>query len=121
MPNKLFIGNLSWTTHDDGLRAAFEKYGEITEAKVITDRMTGKSRGFGFVTFADDAAAEKAKAVLVLELSAGQMLQDVQIAIQGSRPIHFHGRTGGNLIAPEEAAEKIRDVAEGRSKEVQHV
>lgn len=62
MPNKLFVGSLSWDTKDEGLRAAFEKFGTITEAKVISDRETGKSRGFGFVTFTDDASAEKAKA-----------------------------------------------------------
>jgi len=62
MPNKLFVGSLSWDTKDDGLRAAFEKFGTITEAKVISDQATGRSRGFGFVTFTDDASAEKAKA-----------------------------------------------------------
>jgi cold-inducible RNA-binding protein len=58
--NKLFIGSLSWDTSDDGLRNAFERFGEITEAKVITDRDTGRSRGFGFVTFANDQDAETA-------------------------------------------------------------
>jgi RNA recognition motif-containing protein len=57
MSNKLFVGGLSWDTDDNGLRDAFEPYGEIREAKVITDRETGRSRGFGFVTYnnADDA------------------------------------------------------------------
>jgi 2-oxoglutarate/2-oxoacid ferredoxin oxidoreductase subunit alpha len=66
-------------------------------------------------------AASKARAVLVVELSAGQMLQDVQLAVAGRQPVHFHGRTGGNLVTPEEAAGKIRDVLEGRSEEVRHV
>jgi RNA recognition motif-containing protein len=57
---KLFVGGLSWGTSDDGLRAAFEPFGEIIEAKVILDRDTGRSRGFGFVTFSDDAAATRA-------------------------------------------------------------
>ena len=57
MSKKLFVGGLSWDTTDEGLRAAFERFGDISEAKVITDRDTGRSRGFGFVTFdADDAA-----------------------------------------------------------------
>ena len=60
MSKKLFVGGLSWGTSDDGLRAAFEQFGEIVEAKVILDRDTGRSRGFGFVTFADDAAATRA-------------------------------------------------------------
>ncbi len=54
MAKKLFVGGLSWDTTDDGLRQAFVPHGEITEAKVITDRDTGRSRGFGFVTFAQD-------------------------------------------------------------------
>lgn len=59
MSNKLFVGGLSWGTDDAGLLNAFSAYGNVTEAKVINDRDTGRSRGFGFVTFdsADDAAA----------------------------------------------------------------
>jgi len=60
MAKKLFIGGLSWDTTDEGLRQAFASYGEITEAKVITDRDTGRSRGFGFVTFAQDDDAKTA-------------------------------------------------------------
>lgn len=57
MTMKLFVGSLSWNTSEDGLRQAFEPYGEIEFARIITDRDTGRSRGFGFVTFAnrDDA------------------------------------------------------------------
>lgn len=60
MSKKLFVGGLSWGTTDDSLRTAFEAFGEVTEAKVISDRDTGRSRGFGFVTFADDADGAKA-------------------------------------------------------------
>ena len=60
MAKKLFVGGLSWDTTDDGLRQAFASYGEITEAKVITDRDTGRSRGFGFVTFTKDEDAKTA-------------------------------------------------------------
>lgn len=59
--NKIFVGGLSWGTDDAGLRAAFEGFGAITEAKVIQDRDTGRSRGFGFVTFADEESAAKCK------------------------------------------------------------
>jgi cold-inducible RNA-binding protein len=62
MAKKLFVGGLSWDTTDDGLRQAFASYGEISEAKVITDRDTGRSRGFGFVTFAQDEDANTAMA-----------------------------------------------------------
>ena len=60
MAKKLFVGGLSWDTTDEGLKQAFASYGEITEAKVITDRDTGRSRGFGFVTFAQDDDAKTA-------------------------------------------------------------
>jgi RNA recognition motif-containing protein len=57
---KLFVGGLNWKTTDQGLREAFERFGEVTDAKVILDRETGRSRGFGFVTFTDDQAATSA-------------------------------------------------------------
>ncbi len=60
MAKKLFVGGLSWDTNDEGLNAAFSPFGEISEAIVISDRYTGRSRGFGFVTFEDDEAADKA-------------------------------------------------------------
>ena len=64
MGKKLFVGGLSFNTTDDGLREGFARFGEITEAKVITDRDTGRSRGFGFVTYTEEAAAQKAIAEL---------------------------------------------------------
>ncbi len=60
MGNKLFVGGLSFNTTDLGLRDGFARFGEIVEAKVILDRDTARSRGFGFVTFADSAAAQAA-------------------------------------------------------------
>ena len=60
MSNKLFVGGLSWGTDDHALRTAFEEHGEVTEAKVISDRETGRSRGFGFVTFTDSQSASAA-------------------------------------------------------------
>jgi RNA recognition motif-containing protein len=64
MSKKLFVGSLSWDTDDRGLRTAFEPHGEVSEAVVITDRDSGRSRGFGFVTFADAEAADQAVAAL---------------------------------------------------------
>lgn len=64
MSKKLFVGGLSFGTSDSGLKEAFAQYGEVVEAKVINDRETGRSRGFGFVTMADDAAAQKAIAAM---------------------------------------------------------
>lgn len=60
MSNKIFVGGLSWNTDDHGLRAAFEKFGEVTESRVITDRDTGRSRGFGFVTFSNHESVTRA-------------------------------------------------------------
>ena len=60
MAKKLFVGGLAWATTSEGLRKAFEEFGEVIDAKVITERETGRSRGFGFVTLADDAAAYRA-------------------------------------------------------------
>ena len=57
---KLFVGSLSWNTTDRDLEEAFSRFGEITEAKVITDRESGRSRGFGFVTFEDADAGTNA-------------------------------------------------------------
>lgn len=60
MSKKLFVGGLSWDTNDASLEQAFSAFGEVTEAKVITDRETGRSRGFGFVTFTDAVSGDKA-------------------------------------------------------------
>lgn len=57
---KLFIGSLSWNISDTQLSDAFSRFGTVSEAKVITDRETGRSRGFGFVTFEEDSAADEA-------------------------------------------------------------
>ena len=85
MSKKLFVGSLSWDTNDEGLRNAFSAHGEITEAVVITDRDTGRSRGFGFVTFEDDEAADKAVAALNgTELDGRTIRVDVAQAKQRS-------------------------------------
>lgn len=57
---KLFVGGISWNTDDVGLKQAFERFGAVRDAKVITDRETGRSRGFGFVTFEKEADAAAA-------------------------------------------------------------
>ncbi len=60
MGAKLFVGGLAWATDDSSLRTHFETFGEVLDAKVILDRETGRSRGFGFVTFADSESANSA-------------------------------------------------------------
>jgi 2-oxoglutarate ferredoxin oxidoreductase subunit alpha len=66
---------------------------------------------FPFPMQAVRTAAERARAVVVFELSTGQMVEDVRLAVEGRVPVHFYGRQGGILITPEEAAERIRAVA----------
>jgi len=60
----IYVSNLSFNVQDEDLKAFFTPYGEVTSAKVITDRETGKSRGFGFVEMPDEAASKKAIAEL---------------------------------------------------------
>ncbi len=69
MAKKLFVGGLAWATTDDGLRQAFERFGQVAEAKVIMDRETGRSRGFGFVSFNDDGQGSAA----MQEMDGGQL------------------------------------------------
>ncbi len=60
MAKNLFVGNLSWTTTDASMTQAFAQAGTVVSAQVITDRMTGKSRGFGFVEMGSDEEAQAA-------------------------------------------------------------
>lgn len=58
--NKLFVGGLPWAVDDAQLEELFAPHGEVTSARVVTDKFTGKSRGFGFVEYATDAQAQAA-------------------------------------------------------------
>ena len=60
----IYVSNLSFNVQDEDLKSYFADYGEVTSAKVINDKETGRSRGFGFVEMSDDAAAQKALAEL---------------------------------------------------------
>ena len=94
MAKKLFIGGLSWDTTDEGLRQAFASYGEITEAKVITDRDTGRSRGFGFVTFAQNEDAKSAISKMDGTSLDGKTIKVNEAQEKSSRP---GGRSGGGF------------------------
>lgn len=93
MSTKLFVGGLSWDTNDAGLRDAFSRFGDVVEAKVILDRDTARSRGFGFVTLGDAGAAEKA-----MQEMDGSTLDGRQIRVneaQDKRGGGGGGRGGG--------------------------
>jgi RNA recognition motif-containing protein len=60
MAKNIYVGNLVWDATADDLLALFQEHGKVTRAQVITDRETGRSRGFGFVEMGDDAEAQKA-------------------------------------------------------------
>ena len=90
MASKLFVGGLSWGTSDETLRAAFEQFGEVTDAQVISDRETGRSRGFGFVTFADAGAAKIAQDVM-----DGATLDERRIVVTEAREREARGGDRG--------------------------
>jgi cold-inducible RNA-binding protein len=94
MSNKVFVGGLAWATDDAGLRAAFEKYGEISEAVVISDRDTGRSRGFGFVTFAN---ADGAKQAIAAMDGADLDGRNVRVNEASERPPRRDGGGGGGF------------------------
>jgi RNA recognition motif-containing protein len=92
MSKKLFVGGLSWNTTDSELQQAFEACGNVAEAKVITDRETGRSRGFGFVTFDDEASAGRA----VEELNGSTLDgRTIRVDTANDRPRNDRGGSGG--------------------------
>lgn len=79
--NKLFVGSLPWAVTSDKLTEVFSAYGEITEAVVISDKFSGRSKGFGFVTFAKDEDAAKA-----VEAMNGKELDGRPLVVNIARP-----------------------------------
>ena len=77
----IYVGNLSPDVKDENLREAFESFGEVTSAKVIKDKYTGESRGFGFVEMATQSQAETA-----IKSLNGKELQGKQISVSEARP-----------------------------------
>lgn len=81
MAKKLYVGNLSYSTNDDSLKNAFSQVGPVLSAKVMIDKMTGKSRGFGFVEM-EDADASKA-----VDLFHGKELDGRTLTVNEARPL----------------------------------
>lgn len=77
----IYVSNLGFNVQDEDLKEYFEEYGEVTSAKVIIDKFTNRSRGFGFVEMSDDAAAEKA----IKELN-GAVVEGRSISVTVARP-----------------------------------
>jgi RNA recognition motif-containing protein len=77
----IYVGNLPYQISEDELRDAFTAHGEVTSAKIIIDRETGRSKGFGFVDMPDKAAAERA-----IEAMNGQSLQGRDLRVNEARP-----------------------------------
>jgi RNA recognition motif-containing protein len=78
--NKIYVGNLDYQMTDEELKSEFSSYGDIQDVIIIKDHETGRSKGFGFVTFAEESALEKA-----LELD-GQEIRGRQLRVNKARP-----------------------------------
>ncbi len=91
MGNKLYVGNLPYTVRDEDLQQSFGEFGSITSAKVMMERDTGRSKGFGFVEMGSDAEAQAAIAGM-----NGQSLGGRAITVNEARPMEARPpRTGG--------------------------
>jgi RNA recognition motif-containing protein len=86
MAKKLYIGNLSYNTTDESLRDAFSQAGAVVSATVIIDRMTGRSRGFGFVEM-EDADAQSA-----IDMWNGKELDGRELVVNEARPLEDRPR-----------------------------
>lgn len=84
--NKLYVGGIPYRTTEDELRTAFEEAGSVTSVSIIMDRMTGRSRGFGFVEMADEAQAQAAVDRWDGKEMDGRMLSVSFARPQGDRP-----------------------------------
>ena len=88
---KLFVGNLSFNTTEDSLRDLFGAHGEVRSVAIITDRLTGRSRGFGFVEMDDDTAADAA-----VDALNGQEFDGRALTVNEARPRTDRGGRGGD-------------------------
>lgn len=92
----IFISNLSYRIDDNDLRSIFAEYGEISSARVMTDRETGRSRGFGFVEMSDEEAAKKAIEELNQAELDGRVINVNEARPREERAPRDNNRSGGN-------------------------
>ncbi len=90
MGNKLYVGNLAYSVRDDSLQQAFSQFGTVTSAKVMMDRETGRSKGFGFVEMGSDAEAQAA-----INGMNGQALEGRAVVVNEARPREDRPGGGG--------------------------
>ncbi len=90
MGNKLYVGNLAYSVRDDSLHQAFSQFGTVTSAKVMMDRDTGRSKGFGFVEMGSDSEAQAA-----INGMNGQALEGRAVVVNEARPREDRGFGGG--------------------------
>ena len=83
---KIYVGNLSWTADENELRDAFAAHGEVTSVQVITDRETGRSRGFAFVEMANDAEAKEAISAVDNKEIGGRQVKVNEAKPRNERP-----------------------------------
>ena len=74
MAKSLYVGNLPWSTKEDELTAAFEAHGQVISARIVTDRMTGRAKGFGFVEVEDNDAVKMIKAMNGFNLGGREII-----------------------------------------------
>ena len=96
MAKKLFVGGLPWATTSDELKDLFSQHGTVTSAVVVSDKMTGRSRGFGFVEFENDAEANAAEAALNNTEFQGRTLVVKEARPLEDRPKRSFGDRGGD-------------------------
>ncbi len=92
---EIYVGNLPWSAEDQDLNDAFAQYGEVTSAKIITDRDTGRSRGFGFVSMTNDDEARQAIEALHDQDFQGRNMNCREATPRQERPRHGGGGGGG--------------------------
>jgi RNA recognition motif-containing protein len=92
----IYVSNLSFNVQDEDLREFFAPYGEVTSAKIINDRETGKSRGFGFVEMSDDTASKKAIAELNDATIDGRTIKVMEAKPKEDRPARNNNGGGYN-------------------------
>ncbi len=91
----IYVSNLSFNVQDEDLKEFFTPYGEVTSAKVINDKLTGKSRGFGFVEMSDDTAAKKAITELNDASVDGRNIKVTEAKPKEDRPARSNNGGGG--------------------------